>query len=47
MVTGSCCISGAPLVLVAPSALRKDIRPIYERMGIIPQAPLMEEGAEN
>jgi MFS family permease len=47
IVSGVACILGGLWFWSRLPRLRKDMRPIYERMGIIPQAPLMEEGAEN
>ena len=52
IVSGIACILGGLWFWSRLPALRKDMRPIYERMGIIPQAPIppppiMEEGAEN
>jgi MFS family permease len=47
IVSGIACILGGLLFWTRLPHLRKDMRPIYERMGIIPQAPIMEEGAEN
>ena len=47
IVSGVACILGGLWFWSRLPRLRKDMRPIYERMGIIPRAPLMEEGAEN
>ncbi|MGA8671023.1 MAG: MFS transporter [Terracidiphilus sp.] len=47
IVSGIACILGGLWFWTRLPGLRKDMRPIYERMGIIPQAPVMEEGAEN
>jgi MFS family permease len=47
IVSGIACILGGLWFWTRLPHLRKDMRPIYERMGIIPQAPIMEEGAEN
>ncbi len=52
IVSGVACILGGLWFWTRLPHLRKDMRPIYERMGIIPQAPIpeapiMEEGAEN
>jgi MFS family permease len=47
IVSGLACILGGLWFWTRLPGLRKDMRPIYERMGIIPQAPVMEEGAEN
>jgi MFS family permease len=47
IVSGIACILGGLWFWSRLPRLRKDMRPIYERMGIIPQAPLIEEGAEN
>jgi MFS family permease len=52
IVSGLACILGGLWFWTRLPGLRKDMRPIYERMGIIPQAsipeaPIMEEDAEN
>jgi MFS family permease len=47
IVSGIACILGGLWFWTRLPHLRKDMRPIYERMGIIPQTPIMEEGAEN
>jgi MFS family permease len=49
MVTGTCCIAGAAWFWSKMPALRKEIRPIYEEMGIVPPRPskLVEEQAGN
>jgi MFS family permease len=47
IVSGIACILGGLWFWSRLPHLRKDMRPLYERMGIIPQAPIMEEGAEN
>src|SRR5208282_5697956 len=52
IVSGIACILGGLWFWTRLPGLRKDMRPIYERMGSIPQAPIppppiMEEGAEN
>jgi MFS family permease len=47
IVSGIACILGGLWFWTRLPHLRKDMRPIYERMGIIPQPPMMEEGAEN
>ena len=44
MVTGTCCIAGGLWFWSRLPALRREIRPIYERLGII--APLQEEVEE-
>jgi MFS family permease len=47
IVSGIACILGGLWFWTRLPHLRKDMRPIYERMGIIPQTPIMEDGAEN
>jgi MFS family permease len=46
IVSGVACILGGIWFTSQLPAIRKDMRPIYERLGIIPQAPL-EEAAES
>jgi MFS family permease len=47
MFTGSCCIVGAVWFWSRLSAIRKEMRPVYEQLGIIPPRPskLVEEQA--
>jgi MFS family permease len=47
MVSGGACILGGLWFWSHLPHLRKDMRPIYERLGIIPQTQIIEEGAEN
>ncbi len=49
IVTGSCCIAGAVWFWMRMPAWRKEVRPIYEKMGIVPARPskLVEEQAGN
>ncbi len=47
IVSGVACILGAIWFWSRLPHIRKDMRPIYERLGIIPQAPLAEEPAQN
>jgi len=47
IVSGVACILGAIWFWSKLPHIRKDMRPIYERLGIIPQAPLAEEPAQN
>jgi hypothetical protein len=46
IVNGVACILGGIWFTSQLPAIRKDMRPIYERLGIIPQAPL-EEATES
>jgi MFS family permease len=47
MVSGVACILGSLWFWTQLKAIRKDMRPIYERLGIVPQANLIvEESAE-
>jgi hypothetical protein len=47
IVSGVACILGGLWFWVRLPRLRKDMRPIYERLGIVPQSPIIQEGAEN
>ena len=49
IVSGIACISGGVWFFTRLPRIRKEIRPIYERLGIMPvkQPALAEEGAEN
>jgi MFS family permease len=48
IVSGTVCIFGAVWFWSRLPAIRKDMRPIYERLGIVPQRNLaLEEGTEN
>ncbi|MBT9332713.1 MFS transporter [Paracidobacterium acidisoli] len=49
MFTGSCCILGALWFWSRLPAIRKEMRPVYEQLGIIPPRPvrLVEEQAGN
>jgi len=47
IVSGIACILGGAWFWSRLPHIRKDMRPIYERLGIIPQAPLAEESAQN
>src|SRR5579863_3182275 len=47
IVSGVACILGAIWFWSRLPHIRKDMRPIYERLGIIPQAPLAEETTQN
>jgi MFS family permease len=48
IVSGTVCILGAVWFWSRLPAIRKDMRPIYERLGIVPQRNLViEEGTEN
>jgi MFS family permease len=47
IVSGIACILGSLWFWTRLAAIRKDMRPIYERLGIVPQANLtLEEGTE-
>ena len=52
MISGVACIGGSLWFWSRMSAIRREMRPIYERLGIVPvqQAPIeenpLEEGAE-
>jgi len=47
IVSGIACIVGAVWFTSRLTAIRKDMRPIYERLGIVPQRKSVEEGAES
>ena len=47
IVSGIACILGGIWFTFQLPAIRKDMRPIYERLGIIPQASPLEEAAES
>jgi len=48
MVSGVACIAGALWFFTRLKAIRKEMRPIYEKLGIVPQTNLLvEEGGEN
>ncbi len=48
IVSGAACLLGAAWFWTRLPALRREMRPIYERLGIIPQRPLVvEESAES
>jgi MFS family permease len=47
IVSGIACILGAFWFTTQLPAIRKDMRPIYERLGIIPQPSPLEEAAES
>lgn len=47
IVSGVACILGGIWFWFRLPRIRKDMRPIYERLGIIPQAPLSQETAPN
>jgi MFS family permease len=47
IVSGIACIAGGLWFWSRLPHIRKDMRPIYERLGILPQAPLAEESAQN
>jgi MFS family permease len=47
IVSGIACIVGSIWFTTRLAAIRKDMRPIYERLGLIPQAPPVEEVAES
>ena len=46
IVSGVACIVGAIVFTTRLTAIRRDMRPIYERLGLIPQRPPVEETAE-
>ena len=47
MVSGVACILGSVWFWTQLKGIRKQMRPIYERLGIVPQANLVvEESAE-
>ncbi len=47
IVSGIACILGGIWFTFQLPAIRKDMRPIYERLGIIPQTSPLEEATEN
>jgi MFS family permease len=47
IVSGIACILGGLLFWTQIPHLRRDIRPIYERLGIVQPRPLVQEAAEN
>jgi MFS family permease len=47
IVSGVACIVGAIVFTTRLAAIRKDMRPIYERLGIVPQRNPMEEATES
>jgi MFS family permease len=47
IVSGVACILGGLWFWARLPRLRKDMRPIYERLGIVPQSTILQEGAEN
>ena len=47
MVSGIACILGSIWFTSQLNAIRKDIRPIYQRLGIIPHPNPVEEAAEH
>ena len=47
IISGVACILGAIWFTLALPAIRKDMRPIYERLGIMPAANPVEEAAES
>jgi MFS family permease len=47
IVSGVACIAGAGLFASRLKAIRRDMRPIYERLGIVPQRNPAEEAAES
>ena len=47
IVSGIACILGGAWFWSRLPHIRKDMRPIYQQLGIIPQAPLAEESAQN
>jgi hypothetical protein len=48
IVCGIACILGGAWFFSRLPYIRKDMRPIYERLGIVPQRDLaVEEGAQN
>jgi MFS family permease len=46
IVSGVACLLGAIWFTTRLKAIRKEMRPIYERLGIVPQRNPMEESAE-
>jgi MFS family permease len=47
IVSGVACIVGAIVFTTRLAAIRKDMRPIYERLGIVPQRNPVEEATES
>jgi MFS family permease len=47
IVSGVACILGSIWFTTRLKAIRKDMRPIYERLGILPQRIPVEEAAES
>ena len=47
MISGVACILGGAWFWSQLPRIRKDMRPIYERLGIVKPRPLVEEAAEN
>ncbi|MGA7857481.1 MAG: MFS transporter, partial [Terracidiphilus sp.] len=48
MLNGAACILGAAWFWSRLPAIRKDMRPVYERLGIVPQSNLaIEESTES
>jgi len=48
IVSGVACIVGSLWFWTRLKSIRKEMRPIYERLGIVPQRNIaVEEGAEN
>jgi MFS family permease len=47
MISGAACILGGAWFWSQLPRIRKDMRPIYERLGILKPKPLVEEAAEN
>ncbi len=47
IVSGIACIVGSIWFTTRLRAIRREMRPIYQRLGIVPQAAPVEEGAES
>lgn len=47
IVSGAACIVGAIWFTTRLGPIRRDMRPIYQKLGIVPQASPVEEGAES
>ena len=47
IVSGVACIFGALWFSTRLTAIRREMRPIYQRLGIVPQPPAVEEAAES
>ena len=47
IVSGVACILGSIWFTTQLAAIRKDMRPVYERLGIVPQAGPVQEAAES